>query len=366
MIKFENVCKKYPNSKNFAVDNLNLHIKEGEICILVGPSGCGKTTTMKMVNRLIEPTSGNIYIDGKNIISQNPVELRRNIGYVIQNIGLFPHMTIAENIATVPKEKKWEKERISARVDELLRLMELNPDIYKNRKPSDLSGGQRQRVGVARALAADPPVMLMDEPFGALDPITRSKLQNEFLHVQEKIKKTIVFVTHDIDEAIKMGDRIVVIKQGKIIQQGTPNDILSSPADEFVENLVGGNRSIKRLNLITCEEVMHNTFSVKMNSPIEDARSIMLRNGLKTIAITEQGDKLHGYIKLKDIENKNGLAGDYKKELEVTVEERMSLNDALSEMLRIGQRYIYVANEKEQLKGWIGINDILNAVSDND
>ncbi len=366
MIKFENITKKYLNSKYPAVDNLNLHIKKGEICILVGPSGCGKTTTMKMINRLIEPTSGNIYINGENIKNQNPVELRRNIGYVIQNIGLFPHMTIAENIATVPKEKKWDKERINKRVDELLELMELNPAIYKNRKPSDLSGGQRQRVGVARALAADPPVMLMDEPFGALDPITRSKLQNEFLHVQDKIKKTIIFVTHDIDEAIKMGDKIVVIRQGKIVQQGTPNDILSSPADEFVENLVGGNRSIKRLNLIRCEEVMHNTLSVNMNTPVSEAIATMKQKDLKTIAITEQDDRLKGFIQLKDIEGKDGSVSDFKKELEVIVEERMPLNDALSEMLRIGQRYIYVTDEKDHLKGWIGINDILNAVSYND
>ena len=366
MIRFENVTKKYPNSNNKAVSDLILHIKEGEICILVGPSGCGKTTTMKMVNRLIEPTSGNIFIDGKDIYSQNSVELRRNIGYVIQNIGLFPHMTIAENIATVPKEKKWDKDRIAKRVDELLELMELDPKVYRDRKPSNLSGGQRQRVGVARALAADPPVMLMDEPFGALDPITRSKLQNEFLHLQEKIKKTIIFVTHDIDEAIKMGDKIVVMKNGKIVQQGTPNDILSSPADEFVENLVGGNRSIKRLNLIRCEDVMYKTFSVKMDATIKEAKAIMEQNGLKTIAITEGQDKLQGYIRLKDIEKKEGLVGDFKKEMEITVEKRMSLNDALSEMLRIGQRYIYVADEKGHLKGWIGINDILNAVSDND
>lgn len=365
MIKFENITKKYTNTKIPAVDNLNLHIKEGEICILVGPSGCGKTTTMKMVNKLIEPTSGNIYINGENIKDQNPVQLRRNIGYVIQNIGLFPHMTIAENIATVPKEKNWDKDRINARVDELLELMELNPATYRNRKPSNLSGGQRQRVGVARALAADPPVMLMDEPFGALDPITRSKLQNEFLHIQDKIKKTIIFVTHDIDEAIKMGDRIVVMRQGEIVQQGTPDDILTTPSDEFVENLVGGNRSIKRLNLIRCEEIMHNAFSVKMNTPISEAISIMNQNGLKTIALTDE-KKLNGFIRLKDIEGKGGSAGGFKRESEVTVEERMSLNDALSEMLRIGQRYIYVINEEEHLKGWIGINDILNAVSDND
>ena len=366
MIKFENVTKIYPNTKNLVVNNLTLHIEEGEICMLVGPSGCGKTTTMKMVNRLIEPTSGNIYINGENIMNQNPVELRRSIGYVIQNVGLFPHMTIAENIATVPKEKKWDKERIDKRVDELLKLMELNPEIYGNRKPSDLSGGQKQRVGVARALAANPPVMLMDEPFGALDPITRSKLQNEFLRLQEKLRKTVIFVSHDIDEAIKMGDKIVVVRNGKIVQQGTPDDILSNPADEFVENLIGGNRSIKRLNLVTCNEIMHNTFSVKIDTPIAEAKSIMLENGLKSMALTGQNNKLIGYTELKDIEGKTGVSGDYKKEMEVTVDERMSLNDALSEMLRIGQRYIYVVDERDNLKGWIGINDILNAVSIND
>jgi len=366
LIKFENVTKIYPNTKNLVVNNLTLHIEEGEICMLVGPSGCGKTTTMKMVNRLIEPTSGNIYINGENIMNQNPVELRRSIGYVIQNVGLFPHMTIAENIATVPKEKKWDKERIDKRVDELLKLMELNPEIYGNRKPSDLSGGQKQRVGVARALAANPPVMLMDEPFGALDPITRSKLQNEFLRLQEKLRKTVIFVSHDIDEAIKMGDKIVVVRNGKIVQQGTPDDILSNPADEFVENLIGGNRSIKRLNLVTCNEIMHNTFSVKIDTPIAEAKSIMLENGLKSMALTGQNNKLIGYTELKDIEGKTGVSGDYKKEMEVTVDERMSLNDALSEMLRIGQRYIYVVDERDNLKGWIGINDILNAVSIND
>lgn len=366
MIKFENVTKIYPNTKKPAVNDLTLQIEEGEICMLVGPSGCGKTTTMKMVNRLIEPTSGNIYINGENIMNKNPVELRRSIGYVIQNVGLFPHMTIAENIATVPKEKKWDKERINKRVDELLKLMELNPEIYRNRKPSDLSGGQRQRVGVARALAANPPVMLMDEPFGALDPITRSKLQNEFLRLQEKICKTIIFVTHDIDEAIKMGDKIVVVRNGKMVQQGTPDDILGNPVDEFVENLIGGNRSIKRLNLVTCSEVMHNTFSVKMDTPIGKAKSIMLENGLKSIALTGQNNKFIGYTELRNIEGKTGVSGDYKREMEVTVDERMSLNDALSEMLRIGQRYIYVVDKGDNLKGWIGINDILNAVSIND
>lgn len=366
MIRFEEVTKLYSGTSIPAVDRLNFHVKKGEICMLVGPSGCGKTTTMKMINRLIEPTSGKIFIDGKEIRNENPVELRRNIGYVIQNIGLFPHMTIAENIATVPKEKRWDKDKISKRVDELLELMELDPEVYRNRKPSDLSGGQRQRVGVARALAADPPVMLMDEPFGALDPITRNRLQNEFLRIQEKIKKTIIFVTHDIDEAIKMGDKIVVMRKGKIVQLGTPNDILSSPADEFVESLVGGNRSIKLLNLMRCEDLMHDTFSVELDTPLKEVRSIMEQNRIKTIAVTKNGGKLLGCIGIKDIEGKDGIAGDVIKEMETTVETKMSLNDALSEMLSIGQKYIYVINERKCLRGWIGINDILNAVSDNE
>lgn len=366
MIKFENVTKKYPHTSYPAVDNLNLHINEGEICILVGPSGCGKTTTMKMINRLIEPTGGKIFINGNEIGTQDPVELRRNIGYVIQNIGLFPHMTIEENIATVPKEKKWDKDRIKKRVDELLRLVDLDPDVYRKRRPSDLSGGQRQRVGVARALAADPPVMLMDEPFGALDPITRNRLQNEFLHLQEKIKKTIVFVTHDIDEAIKMGDKIAVMRKGKLVQFGTPNDILSTPANEFVENLVGGNRTIKRLNLIRCGESMHKAHSIDISGRVEDAAKVMAQNGWQSIAVTDKNNKLLGYMLRKDIENKSGSVGDFRKELDTTVEERMSLNDALSEMLSYGQRFVYVADETGHLKGWININDILSAVSDNE
>ncbi len=242
--------------KTPAVDNLSLKVEKGEICVLVGPSGCGKTTTLKMINRLIEPSSGKIFINGKDAIEQNPNKLRQDIGYVIQDIGLFPHMTVAENIATVPKLKDWEQSEIDQRVDELLNLIGLDPENTKDNYPAQLSGGQKQRIGVARAMAVDPPIMLMDEPFAAVDPITRTQLQNEFLSLQKKIQKTICFVTHDIDEAIKMGDKIAILNQGKLVQYDTPENILFNPKNEFVEDFVGSDRSLKVLNLLKVNEIM--------------------------------------------------------------------------------------------------------------
>ena len=221
MIEFDGVSKTYAGASEPAVSDLSLIVQEGEICILVGPSGCGKTTSLKMVNRVIEPSGGIISVAGQSVLDQNPVELRRNIGYVIQQIGLFPHQTIGENIATVPKLLRWDAKRVEGRVEELLHLVGLDPEEFRDRYPRELSGGQRQRIGVARALAADPPVMLMDEPFGAVDPITRDRLQNEFLRLQEEIGKTIMFVTHDIDEAIKMGDRIAILNVGGILNSTT-------------------------------------------------------------------------------------------------------------------------------------------------
>ncbi|MEO6579017.1 MAG: ATP-binding cassette domain-containing protein, partial [Candidatus Limnocylindria bacterium] len=250
VVSFENVTKRYPGSDGPAVDNLSLTVPAGEICVLVGPSGCGKTTSMKMVNRLIEPTSGRITIDGEDVMSLPVVELRRRIGYVIQQVGLFPHQTIGDNVAVVPRLLKWKPARIRDRVNELLDLVGLEPGQYAARYPGELSGGERQRVGVARALAADPPVMLMDEPFGAVDPIRRDRLQNEFLRLQEQVRKTIVFVTHDVDEAIKMADRIAILKRGGILAQyDTPAAILARPASEFVERFVGADRGLKRLSL---------------------------------------------------------------------------------------------------------------------
>ena len=238
-LEFREATKVYAGSHEPAVDHLTLEVGAGEICVLVGPSGCGKTTAMRMVNRMTEISEGDILLDGRSVTERNPPELRREIGYAIQQIGLFPHMTVAENMATVPKLLGWSRQRISERVDELIELTGMLPEL-RDRYPAQLSGGQRQRVGVARALACDPPLMLMDEPFGAIDPITRERLQNEFLRLQGEIRKTIVFVTHDIDEALKMGDRIAVLKEGgKLAQYATPAELLTNPVDDYVRDFVG-------------------------------------------------------------------------------------------------------------------------------
>ncbi len=254
-VTFRNVTKRYRGADSDAVHELNLEVPAGEICVLVGPSGCGKTTAMRMVNRTVEITSGEIEVGGTAVTERSPAQLRREIGYVIQQIGLFPHRTIAENIATVPSLLGWDRKRTNARVHELLELISLPGDVA-DRYPAQLSGGQQQRVGVARALAADPPVMLMDEPFGAIDPINRERLQNEFLRLQAEIRKTILFVTHDIDEAIKMGDRIAVLREGgHLAQFATPAELLMAPADDFVEDFVGADRALKRLSLMRVSDI---------------------------------------------------------------------------------------------------------------
>ncbi|HEV2757246.1 MAG TPA: ABC transporter ATP-binding protein [Actinomycetota bacterium] len=249
MISMRGVTKTFPGARSPAVSSLSLEIAAGETVVLVGPSGCGKTTTMKMINRLVEPTSGTILVDGTDVMQQDPVRLRRGIGYVIQSIGLMPHRTVAENIATVPNLVGWDDARVEARVAELVEVLELDPDLLR-RYPNELSGGQRQRVGVARALAVDPPVMLMDEPFGAVDPIVRERLQDQFLRIQGELRKTIVFVTHDVDEAIKMADRIAILNKGGILEQfAPPEKILRAPANDFVRQFVGVERALKRLSL---------------------------------------------------------------------------------------------------------------------
>jgi osmoprotectant transport system ATP-binding protein len=255
-IELDHVTKRYGSNPKPAIDDLSLTIPAGEICVLIGPSGGGKTTAMKMINRLISITEGDITIDGKSVKSLEKTELRRGIGYVIQQIGLFPHMTVQDNIATVPRLLGWDKQRIRARSDELLELVGLDPAEHAKRYPAQLSGGQRQRVGLARAMAADPPLMLMDEPFGAIDPITRERLQNDFLRLHREIRKTVVFVTHDIDEAIKMGDRICILREGGVLAQyDTPEAILAAPADDFVAQFVGADRGLKRLALVRLDEV---------------------------------------------------------------------------------------------------------------
>jgi osmoprotectant transport system ATP-binding protein len=300
MIRFKGVSKTYSGSERAVVNDLSFEIPEGEICVLVGPSGCGKTTTMRMVNRLIEPTEGEILIDGEPNTAMSGTQLRRKIGYAIQQIGLFPHRTIAENIATVPSLLGWERHRTRARVDELLELVGLDPDDYRDRYPAELSGGQQQRVGVARAMAADPPIMLMDEPFGAVDPITRERLQDEFLSIQNNIKKTIVFVTHDIDEAIKMGDKIAILKQGGFLAQyDTPEIILSNPNSEFVASFVGNDRILKRLSLVRVGDMdlepangdAQDLPRISVDLTVRDALSELIGSGRSEAVVENDGKK---------------------------------------------------------------------------
>lgn len=251
MIRLDGVTKRYPGTDADAVAPLTMEIGRGEFVVLVGPSGCGKTTTLRMINRLVEPTGGQVWIDGQNVTHTDPNELRRGIGYVIQQVGLIPHMSIGQNIGLVPRMMGWDKSKIATRVDELLELVGLDPDSYRSRYPKQLSGGQQQRVGVARALAADPPIMLMDEPFGAIDPITREHLQDEFLQLQQRIRKTIVFVTHDVDEALRLGDRIAIFAEGsRLAQFASPLEILTNPADDFVRSFIGEGAAIRRLSLL--------------------------------------------------------------------------------------------------------------------
>jgi osmoprotectant transport system ATP-binding protein len=299
MIEFKGVSKTYSGTETPVVQDLSFTIEDGEICVLVGPSGCGKTTSMRMINRLIEPSSGEILIDGQANTSMSGTQLRRKIGYAIQQTGLFPHRTIADNIGTVPGLLGWDKERITSRANELLDLVGLPPDQYSDRYPAELSGGQQQRVGVARALAADPPIMLMDEPFGAVDPITRDRLQNEFLHIQDDIKKTIVFVTHDIDEAIKMGDKIAILKEGGILAQyDTPEKTLVSPASEFVQSFVGGDRVLKRLSLTRVGDVElepptgngHDLPRIRAEWTLRDALSEIIGAGADRGVVVQNGD----------------------------------------------------------------------------
>jgi osmoprotectant transport system ATP-binding protein len=297
-LEFRDATKVYPGQDHPAVDGLSLTVPSGEICVLVGPSGCGKTTAMRMVNRMISITSGDILLDDRSVTERHPAELRREIGYAIQQVGLFPHLSVAGNIATVPHLLGWDKERIRAWVDELLALVSLDPAETRDRYPAQLSGGQRQRVGVARALAVDPPLMLMDEPFGAIDPINRERLQNEFLRLQREIRKTIVFVTHDIDEAIKMGDRIAIMKKGgRLAQYATPAELLTHPADPFVEDFVGADRALKRLSLQRVSEVdLWRPALVKEGESREDVRAKLAEADVSYPLLVDDDGKPRGWV----------------------------------------------------------------------
>jgi osmoprotectant transport system ATP-binding protein len=350
-LELTEATKVYPGSDTAAVDHLSLKVPAGEICVLVGPSGCGKTTAMRMVNRMIDITSGDILVDGRSVRGRDVDDLRREIGYVIQQIGLFPHRTIGDNVATVPRLLGWDRKRIAARVEELIELIGL-PQEMIGRYPAQLSGGQRQRVGVARALAADPPLMLMDEPFGAIDPINRERLQNEFLRLQAQVKKTIVFVTHDIDEAIKMGDRIAILQiGGKLAQYAPPEELLLSPASPFVEDFVGADRALKMLSLRRVRDVdLWRVALVRVDEPVADVRRRIEDADIDIPLLVDADGRPLGWLA------ERALIGDrVREELrsgpEPIVELDDILRDALSDLLARGSQYGPVVDDHGKAVG---------------
>jgi osmoprotectant transport system ATP-binding protein len=364
MIELQDLTKRYPGEEVPAVDSLNLKIPRGEIVVFVGPSGCGKTTSLKMINRIIEPTSGRIILDGEDVTSTNPDELRRHIGYVIQQIGLFPHVTIKDNVATVPRLLGWDKDRIEARTNELLEVVGLDPQMYRDRYPKELSGGQRQRVGVARALAADPPVLLMDEPFGAIDPITRTRLQNEFLRLQVELKKTIAFVTHDIDEAIKMGDRIAILQERSIpAQYATPEEILTQPANDFVRDFVGTGATLKRLKLTRVRDVTITTDA--LTGRMDESKSALLQRLTESewtsMLLLDADGRPTRWLRPPDLRNERPLT-ESGLPARATVEPQATLSDALEEMLLGSAGVAIVVDGRGVYQGLLDVDDIITSI----
>jgi osmoprotectant transport system ATP-binding protein len=349
MIRLDGVTKRYPDG-TVAVDELDLDVARGELVALVGPSGCGKTTTMKMVNRLIEPTSGRIFLDGDDVTKVNPVQLRRRIGYVIQQVGLFPHRTILDNTATVPSLIGWDKAKARARATELLDLVGLDPDRFGKRYPHQLSGGQRQRVGVARALAADPPVLLMDEPFGAVDPIVRERLQDEFLRLQAEVHKTVLFVTHDIEEAVRLGDRIAVFAQGgRIEQYDTPATILGAPATPFVADFVGADRGLKRLSVTHIDRAdLESPPVVHLDDRLADAGDQLRRRAARWAVVLDDAQQLHGWIGI-EATSSDGVVSDRARRMAAWVPMGATLKAAFAEMLKQDSGWVAVLERDRYL-----------------
>ncbi|SFQ72015.1 osmoprotectant transport system ATP-binding protein [Psychrobacillus psychrotolerans] len=367
MIKFEHVSKVYTDGFK-AVDSVSFEVPEGEFLVLIGPSGSGKSTTMKMINRMIPHTNGTISIDGKDITKLNPSELRRNIGYVIQQIGLFPHYTIEKNIAIVPELKGWDKEKIKDRVKELLIMVDLDPEVYGSRYPKELSGGQQQRVGVARALASDPRVLLMDEPFGALDPITRDQLQDQLITLQRKLKKTIVFVTHDMDEALKLGDRIAIMKDGNLLQIDTPEKILQEPASNFVEEFIGKDRIIQNPELMPVVSVMTTRVVTSLLNLSPEKALLMMRQQKITSLIIENDldDSFIGLISAYELIKKMNSIQSIEEILivpEHTLTITATAKDAIMMMPSVKYGVIPVLNEAKKVVGIVTRGTLLTALS---
>ena len=363
-VEFDHVTKSYDAraaraGAPGAVNDLSLAVPAGKICVLVGPSGCGKTTTLKMVNRLIEPTSGRILLDGVDAATRDVTELRRSIGYVIQQTGLFPHQTIEENVVTVPRLLGWSRSRMTARAEELLAIVGLEPATYARRYPAQLSGGERQRVGVARALAADPPIMLMDEPFGAVDPIVRERLQNEFLRLQERLAKTILFVTHDIDEAIKMGDVVAVLETGGIVAQyGPPAEMLASPASDFVARFVGTDRGLKRLSLFRVAELpLSQIVTAPVGSDGAIARRVAHEQPFEHVLVVDEEQRPIGWVH-RDRLTAGIISADQVESTSPLLDRRTTLKDALSMLLDADVQAGLVVDRTGAVRGMVRVEDI--------
>ncbi|NGO68635.1 ABC transporter ATP-binding protein [Streptomyces boncukensis] len=359
MIRFENVTKRYPNGA-LAVEDLSFEVAEGELVTLVGPSGCGKTTTLKMVNRLVEPTSGRILVDGEDIAAVPPVDLRLRIGYVIQQAGLFPHRTVLDNTATVPHLLGWPKARRRERARELLDLVGLDPDVFGRRYPDQLSGGQRQRVGVARALAADPPVLLMDEPFGAVDPVVRERLQTEFLRLHSALGKTVLFVTHDIEEAVRLGGRMAVFGEGRLEQLDSPAQVLGAPATPYVADFVGADRGLKRLSVTPVERGdLEQPPVVHLDDPVDKADERMRDEGARWAVVLDDAEELHGWVAAQAVREARGPrtdAGvpsvrDHARRMEAWLRLGAPLKSAFSTMLQHDAGWIAVLDEADRFAG---------------
>jgi osmoprotectant transport system ATP-binding protein len=365
-LELRHVVKRY--GANTAVKDLSLKVPAGQICVLVGPSGCGKTTTLRMINRLIEPTSGEILIGGHDVMGQDPVELRRGIGYVIQQVGLLPHMTVADNVAIVPGLLGWNRARVRERVDELIALVGLDVKSYRDRYPSQLSGGERQRVGVARALAADPPLMLMDEPFGAVDPIVRERLQNELLRLQEQLAKTIVFVTHDIDEAIKMGNLVAVLEVGGVLAQfGPPADLLANPASDFVARFVGADRGLKRLSLRKVGDLdLQDVATVEVGQQSEAARDALRHTSFQYVLLVDKDRRPIGWLDEKALRTGEPLTAEMARSESPTLSARTTQRDALSQMLGASVLAGVVLDDRQRPQGVVTLDQIAATLRDAD
>ena len=362
MIQIREVTKKF--GEKTAVDKLDLTLEEGTITMLIGPSGCGKTTTLRMINRLIQPTSGDILIKRRSVNDLDPVILRREIGYVIQEVGLFPHYSVYDNIALVPRLLKWDEKKIKSRVEELLDLVTLNTS-YADKYPLQLSGGERQRVGIARGLAADPDVLLMDEPFGAIDPINREVLHESFLDIQEEIRKTIVFVTHDINEAIKLGDRLAIMRNGELVQFDSVEEILENPEDEFVENLLGNDRNLKALSLRKVKDCASSTGFVKVteDDPRDKVREMMKdKKASAAYLVDEKGKLLGRYVYKKTGRGKTAERDLYLEDSPAFLDRNVNLTESLSRMLEAGEKVLPVVSKRGKFMGVISLSDIFAQV----